>query len=52
MAKIVIMEAILIDDAEHTSDGELEDTLLKYFQEYPPKFPWFKEVRKITVKSI
>ncbi len=49
MTKKLSLEILLLDEADNFSNSELETDILKYFQEYTPKMPWFKRISKISV---
>lgn len=51
MPKKLGLEIILVDEADNISNIKLEKDFQKYFQEYMPKMPWFKEVSKISISN-
>jgi len=52
MPKKVVIEASLVEEADEISNEEIERKIFTYLEKYPPKLPWVKEVKKVTVKSI
>ncbi len=50
--KKVIIEASLVEEADKLSDKAIEKKLLAYLEEFPPKLPWVKEIKKVNVKSV
>jgi len=52
MLKKVVIEASLVEEADEISNEEIERKILNYLEKYPPKFPWVKDVKKVSVKSV
>jgi len=52
MPKKVVIEASLVEEADEMPDEEIERKIFTHLEKYPPKLPWVKEVKKVTVKSI
>ena len=51
MPKKVIIEASLVEEADEMSNEEIERKISNYLEKYPPKFPWVKDIKKVSVKS-
>ncbi|MCW4018012.1 MAG: hypothetical protein NWF00_04950 [Candidatus Bathyarchaeota archaeon] len=52
MSKRVLIEASLVEEAVNLPDETIEKKIHDYLEEYPPKIPWVKEIKRVTVKSL
>jgi len=49
--KKVFIEASLVEEADNLPDRTLEEKIRAYLEEYPPKLPWVKKIKKVAVTA-